>query len=130
MRCVEVVGSPATSAATVATTVELTRRLGKDPVVLRKEIPGFVANRILNAVRDEALYLLERTGLFDGKSISVGCRHQCQPADHCVPPSLISRHGSVNADDLRGKVCDGAPRVTRARANGGPVSHGSPAIWG
>ena len=59
MRCVEVVGSPATSPATVTTTAELARRLGKDPVVLNKEIPGFVANRILNAVRDEALYLLE-----------------------------------------------------------------------
>ena len=43
-----------------------------NPVVLRKEIPGFVANRILNAVRDEALYLLERTGLFDGKSSLLG----------------------------------------------------------
>jgi 3-hydroxybutyryl-CoA dehydrogenase len=73
MRCVEVVGSPATSAATVATTVELTRRLGKDPVVLRKEIPGFVANRILNAVRDEALYLLEQ-GVSSVEDIDTACR--------------------------------------------------------
>ena len=47
MRCVEVVGGPHTSPATVDTTIELTRRLGKEPIVLRKEIPGFVANRIL-----------------------------------------------------------------------------------
>ena len=73
MRCVEVVGSPATSAATVATTVELTRRLGKDSVVLRKEIPGFVANRILNAVRAEALYLLEQ-GVSSVEDIDTACR--------------------------------------------------------
>ena len=39
--------------------VELARRLGKTPVVLDREIPGFIANRILGAVRDEAIYLLE-----------------------------------------------------------------------
>lgn len=59
MRCVEVVRGPETSDATVATTVALTERIGKLPVVLDKEIPGFVANRLLNAVRDEAIRLLE-----------------------------------------------------------------------
>jgi 3-hydroxybutyryl-CoA dehydrogenase len=73
MRCVEVVRGPQTSAATVETTVELTRRLGKDPVVLRKEIPGFVANRILGAVRDEALFLLEE-GVASVEAIDTACR--------------------------------------------------------
>jgi len=73
MRCVEVVGGPDTSRATVETTVELTRRLGKDPVVLHKEIPGFVANRILNAVRDEALFLLEQ-GVSSVEDIDLACR--------------------------------------------------------
>jgi 3-hydroxybutyryl-CoA dehydrogenase len=73
MACVEVVGGPETSAATLATTVELTRRLGKDPVLLRREIPGFVANRILNAVRDEALYLLEQ-GVSSVEDIDTACR--------------------------------------------------------
>lgn len=73
MACVEVVGSPATSAATLQTTVELARRLGKQPVVLRREIPGFVANRILNAVRDEALHLLEN-GVSSVADIDTACR--------------------------------------------------------
>jgi 3-hydroxybutyryl-CoA dehydrogenase len=73
MRCVEVVGGPRTSAATVETTVELTRRLGKDPVVLHKEIPGFVANRILGAVRDEAIFLLEE-GVASVEAIDTACR--------------------------------------------------------
>lgn len=59
MQCVEVVRNPQTSDATMQTTVELTRRIGKAPVVLNKEIDGFVANRILHAIRAEALSLYE-----------------------------------------------------------------------
>ena len=73
MRCVEVVGSAATSAATLETVTELARRLGKDPVVLHKEIPGFVANRILHAARDKAIYLLEQ-GVASVEDIDTACR--------------------------------------------------------
>lgn len=73
MRCVEVVRGPATSDATVATLVDLATRLGKQPVVLDKEIPGFVANRILNAVRDEAIRLFEG-GYAGVEAIDTVCR--------------------------------------------------------
>jgi 3-hydroxybutyryl-CoA dehydrogenase len=73
MKCVEVVRNPKTSDATVATTVELTRRIGKAPVVLDKEIPGFVANRILNAVRDEAISLYEN-GIASFEDIDTACK--------------------------------------------------------
>jgi 3-hydroxybutyryl-CoA dehydrogenase len=73
MRCVEVVRGPATSDATVEAVVALATRLGKEPVVLRKEIPGFVANRILGAVRDEALFLLEE-GVASIEAIDTACR--------------------------------------------------------
>jgi 3-hydroxybutyryl-CoA dehydrogenase len=73
MRCVEVVRGPHTSPATVDTVVDLARRLGKEPVVLHKEIPGFVANRILNAVRDEAIFLLEE-GVASVEAIDTACR--------------------------------------------------------
>lgn len=59
MKCVEVVRGPESSDETVATTVSLAEDLGKQPVVLDKEINGFVANRIVGAIRDEALFLLE-----------------------------------------------------------------------
>lgn len=59
MKCVEVVRGPQTSDETAAATVALAERLGKTPVVVDKEIPGFIANRLLNAVRDEAIRLLE-----------------------------------------------------------------------
>ncbi|MBB3036245.1 3-hydroxyacyl-CoA dehydrogenase family protein [Hoyosella altamirensis] len=73
MKCVEVVRGPQTSDDTIATTVALTERLGKTPVVLDKEIPGFIANRILNAVRDEAIFLFENDIASVG-AIDTACR--------------------------------------------------------
>ncbi|MCU6481160.1 3-hydroxyacyl-CoA dehydrogenase family protein [Arthrobacter sp. A2-55] len=57
MKCVEVVRHPGTSQETLDTVMELARRLGKAPVLINHEIPGFVANRLMGAIRDEALRL-------------------------------------------------------------------------
>ncbi len=59
MKCVEVVKGPDTVEETALVTMELARRLGKEPVLLNKEIYGFLVNRILAAINNEALYLLE-----------------------------------------------------------------------
>lgn len=73
MRCVEIVAGPQTAPSTVETISKLTRRLGKEPVLLHKEIPGFIANRILGAVRDEAIFLLEN-GVASVEAIDTACR--------------------------------------------------------
>ncbi|MGQ4615820.1 3-hydroxyacyl-CoA dehydrogenase NAD-binding domain-containing protein [Nocardia sp. R7R-8] len=73
MKCVEVVAGPQTAPETVDAAVDLVRRLGKVPVVLSKEIPGFIANRILNAVRDEAIHLYEN-GIASVDAIDTACR--------------------------------------------------------
>jgi len=57
MKCVEVVRHQETSQATVDTTMELARRLGKEPVLINREIPGFIANRLMGAIQREALAL-------------------------------------------------------------------------
>ncbi|MEI2778104.1 MAG: 3-hydroxyacyl-CoA dehydrogenase family protein [Tetrasphaera sp.] len=59
MKCVEVIAGPQTDPQLMSDGTRFVEQIGKEPVVLRKEINGFVANRILNAVRDEAIYLLE-----------------------------------------------------------------------
>lgn len=59
MKCVEVVRHEETSDATVATTMELARRLGKEPVLINREIPGFIANRLMGAIQREALFLAD-----------------------------------------------------------------------
>ncbi len=73
MKCVEVVRNPETSDATVETTVELTKRIGKIPVILNKEISGFVANRILAALMDEAVSLYEN-GVASFEDIDTACK--------------------------------------------------------
>lgn len=57
MECVEVVPNEHTSEETVQTTVQLAESFGKSVVRLNQEITGFVANRLLNAIRREALSL-------------------------------------------------------------------------
>jgi 3-hydroxybutyryl-CoA dehydrogenase len=73
MRCVEIIRGPETADETIRQAVEFATRLGKTPVVLEREIPGFVANRILNAVRDQAVFLYE-SGIADFESIDLACR--------------------------------------------------------
>ncbi|HRO31357.1 MULTISPECIES: 3-hydroxyacyl-CoA dehydrogenase family protein [Micrococcaceae] len=57
MKAVEVVRHASTSDETVATVEAVARAMGKVPVLLTKEVPGFVANRLMGAVRNEALDL-------------------------------------------------------------------------
>lgn len=59
MKCVEIVRHAKTSDATVETTLEVARRLGKEPVLIHREIPGFIANRLMVALQREALALAE-----------------------------------------------------------------------
>lgn len=59
MKLTEVVQGPHTSDETVQTLIEFSKKTGKKPVLVKKEIDGFIANRILRAVTNEALYLLE-----------------------------------------------------------------------
>ncbi|MDI2098710.1 3-hydroxyacyl-CoA dehydrogenase family protein [Ruicaihuangia caeni] len=74
MRCVEIIAAPETSPGAVHRATRFVESLDKLPVIVKKEIPGFVANRILNAVRDEAIRLLEG-GYADVESIDLACRH-------------------------------------------------------
>lgn len=60
MKAVEVVRHDTTSDDTVDTVIDVARRMGKLPVVLHREIPGFVANRLMGAIRTEAIELLEQ----------------------------------------------------------------------
>ncbi|CAL8899341.1 3-hydroxybutyryl-CoA dehydrogenase [Kocuria varians] len=73
MECVEVVPHAGTSRETVATAVAFARSLGKQPVELKKEVPGFVANRLLGALRAEALKLYE-DGVADFEDIDTAAR--------------------------------------------------------
>ena len=59
MQLCEVVRGPKTSDETVATAMEFVRSIDRTPVLLQKEIWGFIVNRILFAASEEAMRLLE-----------------------------------------------------------------------
>ena len=59
MQLCEVVKGPKTSDATVEAATEFVRSIDRTPVVLNKEIWGFIVNRILFAASEEAMHLLE-----------------------------------------------------------------------
>lgn len=56
---IEVIRGDRTSQATVEATRRIVERVGMIPVVVRRDVPGFVENRILYAIMREALHLLE-----------------------------------------------------------------------
>jgi 3-hydroxybutyryl-CoA dehydrogenase len=59
MQLCEVVRGPKTADATVQTAMEFVRSIDRTPVLLQKEIWGFIVNRILFAASEEAMRLLE-----------------------------------------------------------------------
>ena len=73
MKCVEVVPNPETSPATMEAVLAVVDRIGKEAVRLNAEIPGFVANRLMLAVQDEAIRLYE-AGIADIADIDAAAR--------------------------------------------------------
>lgn len=59
MRLVEVIRGEQSSDETIAATIELTRALGKTPVEVKKDSPGFIVNRIMIPHMVEAARLLQ-----------------------------------------------------------------------
>jgi carnitine 3-dehydrogenase len=55
---VEVVGGGQTAPATIDAALQIYRSLGMQPLRVRKEVPGFIADRLLEALWREALHLV------------------------------------------------------------------------
>lgn len=59
MKLVEIIPTANTAPKVVETVMHFTQGLGKSPVLVRKDIPGFIMNRIFGAMTCEAIRLLE-----------------------------------------------------------------------
>jgi 3-hydroxybutyryl-CoA dehydrogenase len=82
MKLVEIVKGPATSEETVQLVAAFTQKIGREPVILRKEMPGFVVNRILRAMQREAYSLLEQgvASFADiDRAVELGLNHPMGP---------------------------------------------------
>lgn len=73
---VEVVQAAGTSEETIAATMDLLRSIGKRPAHIRKDVPGFVANRLQHALWREAIAMVAE-GICDAATL-----------DECVKSSF------------------------------------------
>lgn len=82
MQLIEVVRGEDTSDRTVEEALELARQLGKEPVLVQKDTPGFVVNRILMPLFIEAIRILEE-GIASrediDKAVKLGLNHPMGP---------------------------------------------------
>lgn len=90
---VEIVSGPETPATVVDQVLAFLRRAGKVPVVLKREVPGFIANRLQAAVMREALHLLE-SGVAD--------MHDVDTVMTCGPGFRWSVIGPLETADFGG----------------------------
>ena len=119
---VEVVPGEKTGAEAVEATLALLRQVEKSPVRLKKEVPGFLVNRIQIAMLREILDLLDR-----GVGRSRGDRSGGEEHHRFSP----GRHRSAGGHRLRGPGCDrqrvrepGGGRPFRPAASGGAGTGG------
>lgn len=90
---VEVIAAPATAEATLASLSALVAELGKRAILVRREVPGFVWNRLQFALLRECLQLLE-DGVADAEAIDAAV------ADGLAPRWMAS--GPLATADLGG----------------------------
>ena len=71
---VEVVKSDATSNETAQTVMEVLAGVGKKPVLCKKDVPGFIANRMQHALWREAISIVEN-GIADAETVDKAVRY-------------------------------------------------------
>jgi 3-hydroxybutyryl-CoA dehydrogenase len=71
---VEVVRTADVADEAVARTMDLLRSVGKRPIDCRKDVPGFVANRLQHALWREAISIVER-GIADAATVDESIRY-------------------------------------------------------
>jgi 3-hydroxybutyryl-CoA dehydrogenase len=81
MKLLEIVRALETDDDTIATAVEVARKMGKEPVVI-KESPGFITSRINAMIGNEAFYMLQE-GIASAadidKALKLGLNHPMGP---------------------------------------------------
>jgi 3-hydroxybutyryl-CoA dehydrogenase len=125
MRLVEVVKGRETSEETVQAVAALARRIGREPVILRKELPGFLVNRILRALGREAYYLLEEgvASFADiDRAVELGLNHPMGPFKLADFSGLdIGYNARLETYEITKDPKDLPPRALEARVKRGDL---------
>lgn len=86
---VEVVKTDATSDEVAETVMDVLTRAGKKPVLCKKDVPGFIANRMQHALWREAISIVER-GIADAKTVDDACKYSFGLRLPYLPPLVNS----------------------------------------
>jgi 3-hydroxybutyryl-CoA dehydrogenase len=68
MKLIEIIRGAKTSDETVNVIVDVSKRMGKEPVIVKKDSPGFIVNRVLIPALNEAMFLVHE-GIADPEDI-------------------------------------------------------------
>ncbi|ALO45918.1 3-hydroxyacyl-CoA dehydrogenase family protein [Pseudohongiella spirulinae] len=116
MKLVEVVKGPHVSDETADLTMQLSKTLQKVPVLLKKEVDGFLLNRIFAAISREATWLLEM-GVAEVEDIDNACVYG---AGHPMGPFRLN--------DLTGLDLSYIMRMEKFRETGNPADLPNPRL--
>jgi 3-hydroxybutyryl-CoA dehydrogenase len=123
MQLCEVVRGPQTSDGTVQVAMEFVRSINRTPVLINKEVHGFIVNRILFAAAEEAFHLLEG-GYASVEDIDVavkkGLNWPMGPFELLDFSGLDVFHGALE-DRSRLEGGRGAPAALRAKVESGDL---------
>ncbi len=86
---VEVVKTDATTDEVANTVMEILTTAGKKPVLCKKDVPGFIANRMQHALWREAISIVER-GIADAKTVDDACKYSFGLRLPYLPPLVNS----------------------------------------
>lgn len=86
---VEVVKTPATTDAVADTVMNILTKAGKKPVLCKKDVPGFIANRMQHALWREAISIVEN-GIADAKTVDDACKYSFGLRLPYLPPLVNS----------------------------------------
>jgi 3-hydroxybutyryl-CoA dehydrogenase len=123
MRLVEVMRGPKSSDAAVHTTMDLARRLDKEPVLINREIYGLLVNRILGAIKREAYWLAEEGYASPediDRAVKLGLNHPMGPFELSDFSGLdIFYQASLQRYRETGDERDRPPRILEEKVRAG-----------
>lgn len=109
---IEIVRADATNDECAAAVRDVASRIGKKPVVVARDVPGFVANRLQFAILREALHLVEE-GVVDEQGVDDVMRYGLGVRYACLGPLAVVDFGGLDtfhhiASYLNADLCNAA----------------------
>jgi len=102
---VEIVGGERTASSTVKTACEFMKKLGKTPVILKKEVPGYIVNRLQAALLREAIDLVDK-GVASAEDVDNAFCKGCGLRDSFIGPLLRAHFAGNSIENFFEMIAD------------------------